>query len=267
MRILLTTILFSLTLIVYPQINGSRSEGLNGITIGLEDLFSAIDNKATLSKIEAFSAGISVQNKYMLSNLNQASLAVAFPIVKGTGGIYFSTYGYHLYQEIKIGIVYSLSLSPQFSMGVSINYSSLILGDNLGKQHAFYPDVGLNFSPTDKLKVGVQIQNISFSKKVEHLNELWLVAGRLGGVYSISKKLIIAMQGSVLQGSEFIFDAGMEYSFASRFAFRFGFSPQPSSVSMGFGFKVRSFKIDLASSYKPTLGFTPSINLVFINEK
>ena len=265
MRYLLTLAFTCLYLSFYGQNNGARSTAMGDLKLGLTDLFSAVNNQAMLPDIRKFTAGINVRNQYMIKNLNTGMLAISIPIGKGAAAFNFISYGYQLYQENKIGISYALALSPQFSLGVALNYHSLRLGEGLGMEYSFYPDLGLNYKPTDKLSIGIQFQNITLSKKVNQLDELWPVTGRLGLIYFINDKLLIGVQGNVYINNSLEINSGLEYSFSDRFSFRFGFASQPNRASLGFGFRLKFFQIDLASSYLANTGFTPSVNLIFTN--
>jgi len=265
MRTVLTILFACLQIFLFAQTKGARSAGMAGLNLGLSDLFSAINNQAMLPEIKSISAGLTIQNQYLVKNLNTAALAVAVPIGNGAAGIFFSTYGYQLYRQNKLGLSYALAFSPVFSMGLSINYSSIQLGDGLGMQYAFYPDLGLNYKPTEKLNIGLQFQNLTQSKKVKQLNELWPVTGRLGLIYFINEKLIIGAQGNVYIHEPFEINSGLEYNISSYFSLRFGFATQPTRASMGIGFQLQNFHVDIASSYQAILGFTPSVNLNFIS--
>jgi long-subunit fatty acid transport protein len=170
-----------------------------------------------------------------------------------------------LYRQNKLGLSYALSLSPSFSIGISINYNSIQLGEGLGMEYAFYPDLGLNYKPTDKLNISIQFQNLTLSKKVKQLDELWPVSGSLGFVYTINEKLLIGARGNVYANQPMNINSGLEYQFTPQFSLRIGYASQPASASMGIGFKLKNIQIDLASSYLANLGFTPSINIVYIN--
>lgn len=251
--------------IFIAQENGARSTAIGDMKLGLSDLFSAVNNQAMLPKIRNFTAGINVHNQYLIKNLNTGSLAIAVPIGKGTIASNFTSYGYQLYQENKFGLSYALALSPTFSLGIGINYHSLRLGEGLGMEYSIYPDIGLNYQPTDKLNIGIQFQNITLSKKVKQLDELWPVSGRLGLIYFINDKLLIGAQGNIYTDEPFEINSGLEYTFSKHFSFRFGYASQPNRVSLGIGFQLKLIQIDLASSYQPNIGFTPSINLIFVN--
>lgn len=265
MRTLLTIAFISLQLILYGQTNGARSTAMGDLKLGLSDLFSAMNNQAMLPEIRKFTVGINVRNQYQIKNLNTATLAVAIPIGKGTSAINFTTYGYQLYRENKFSLLYAMTLSPAFSLGIGLNYHSLRLGEGLGMEYSFYPDIGLSYKPTDKLNIGIQFQNITLSKKVKQLNELWPVTGRLGLIYFINDKLLIGIQGNVYTNRPLEINSGLEYTFSDHFSFRFGFASQPARASLGIGFRFQSFQIDLASSYQSNIGFIPSINLIFVN--
>jgi len=266
MRTFFTIILACFPAFVYAQFNGARSTGMGELSLGLSDLFSAINNQAMLSEQKAFSVGVNVRNQYLSKNLNTGALAVALPVGKGTSGLYFSTYGYQLYRQNKLGLSYSLSLSPVFSIGLGINYNSVRLGEGLGMEFAFYPDIGFNYKPIEKLNIGIQFQNLTLAKKVKQLDELWPVVGRLGLVYQINDKLLAGTQGNVYADRPFEINSGLEYNVTTQFSIRFGFASQPVRASMGIGFLIKAIRIDLASSYQSNLGFTPSINLVYIND-
>jgi hypothetical protein len=265
MHRILTFVFACLHIISIAQDNGARSTAMGDMKLGLSDLFSAVNNQAMLPKIRKFTAGINVHNQYLIKNLNTGSLAIAVPLGKGTIASNFTSYGYQLYQENKIGLFYAMSLSPAFSLGIGLNYHSLRLGEGLGMEYSIYPDIGLNYQPTDKLNIGIQFQNITLSKKVKQLDELWPVSGRLGLIYFINAKLLIGAQGNVYTDQPFEINSGLEYTFSEHFSFRFGFASQPNRVSLGIGFRLKLFQIDIASSYQANIGFTPSINLIFVN--
>ena len=267
MRILLTIAFTCLHIFLFGQNNGARSTAMGDLKLGLSDLFSAVNNQAMLPEIQEFQVGINVHNQYLIKNLNTGALAFAILLGKGTSAFNFTSYGYQLYRENKIGLSYAMALSPSFSLGIGLNYHSLRLGEGLGMEYSFYPDIGLNYKPIDKLNIGIQFQNITLSKKVKQLDELWPVTGRLGLIYFINDKLLIGIQGNVYTDRPFEINSGLEYTFSDHFSFRFGFASQPNRASLGIGFRSKLFQIDLASSYRANIGFTPSINLVFINGK
>lgn len=267
MRSLLTIVFACLHIFLYGQNNGARSISMGELKLGLSDLFSAVNNQAMLPEIRKFNVGVSVRNQFNIKDLNTGSIAIAIPIGKGTAALNFTSYGYQLYRENKIGLSYAMALSSSFSLGIGLNYNALLLGEGLGMEYSFYPDIGLNYKPIDKLNIGIQFQNITLSKKVKQLDELWPVTGRLGLIYFINDKLLIGVQGNVYTDRLFEINSGLEYNFSDHFSFRFGFASQPNRVSLGLGFQIKLFQIDLASNYQANIGFTPSINLIFVNGK
>jgi hypothetical protein len=267
MRTILTILFACLNIIIAAQSNGARSTGLGDLTLGLSDLFSAVHNQAMLPEIRNLSAGINVQNQYLVKNLSTASLSVAIPLGNGTAALNFSTFGYQLYRQNNFGLSYALAFSPVFSVGLRISYNSIQLGEGLGMEFAFYPDLGLNYKPIENLNISIQFQNLTLSEKVKQLDELWPVTGSLGLTYQINKKLLIGAQGNVYADQPFEINSGLEYQFNPHFSFRFGFASQPARASMGIGFLIKNIQIDLASSYQANLGFTPSFNLIYINGK
>lgn len=267
MRTFLTLLFACFQTIAFAQNNGARSTAMGDLNLGLSDLFSAINNQAMLPEIKTISFGINVKNQYLVKNLSTATLGVVVPIGKGAFALSFSSYGYQLYRQNKLGLSYALALSPVFSLGINVNYNSIQLGEGLGNEYAIYPDFGLSYKPIEKLIISIQFQNLTLSKKVKQLDELWPVAGRLGLIYHINKKLQIGTQVNIYANRPFEINSGLEYRFSDLFSFRFGFASQPTRVSMGIGFLLQNFQIDLSSSYQSNLGFTPSLNLIYISAK
>ena len=267
MKILTAFFLLGLSVSAYPQNTGARSDALGGAYLGLSDLFSAANNQALLPKIRKVQAGIFFQNRFLLKNLNTGAFAVALPLGKGTSALYYRNYGYSLYRENQIGLAYALPFGPDFSMGIAINFRSLQLGEGLGSETAFYPDIGLNYQISKLFSLGFQLKNITLAEKAAQLNERWPVVGSFGFNYMPNPKLLLLAQGNVFASRPFELNAGGEYSVSDLFSLRMGFTTNPSRASLGFGIKIRSFQIDLTSSYQAMLGFVPSLNIIFINEK
>jgi hypothetical protein len=56
---------------------------------------------------------------------------------------------------------------------------------------------------------------------------------------------------------------GIEYQFVERFFVRIGISGKPIHHSAGIGYKCRYFATDVAFVHHETLGYTPSISMIF----
>jgi len=68
MRPFLTILFACFQALMLVQNNGARSHAIGGLKLGLTDLFSAADNQAMLPEIRSISAGINIQNQYLIKN-------------------------------------------------------------------------------------------------------------------------------------------------------------------------------------------------------
>ncbi|MEI9911792.1 MAG: hypothetical protein WDO71_20355 [Bacteroidota bacterium] len=63
-------------------------------------------------------------------------------------------------------------------------------------------------------------------------------------------------------------NAGIQYKFIPQLLVRAGMSTSTSSAWIGLGLFLKSFRIDVTTSYHPQLGITPGLLLLFnFNEK
>jgi hypothetical protein len=86
---------------------------------------------------------------------------------------------------------------------------------------------------------------------------------RLGMQWSLSPKAFIAFQAEEEIDNKPIFRAGIEYQPSGSFFMRAGIASGAGSASFGFGWTAGKIKCDLALSWHPVLGYTPSCSLTF----
>ena len=121
------TILF--LFILPPSLIGQNYFSSSANTSGIGDcyttqsnLWSITGNISGLSKLEKTSIGISLRNRFGLKELNIKTAALSLPTRSGVFGISIQQYGYNLYNENKIGLSFSKSLSNTFNSGIKLNY-------------------------------------------------------------------------------------------------------------------------------------------------
>ena len=86
---------------------------------------------------------------------------------------------------------------------------------------------------------------------------------RFGGSYKFSEKALLSSELEKNVGLTTIFKAGLEYHIVEQVFLRGGIASNPTLSSFGFGFKLKQWQVDVASSYHQVLGFTPQVSLVY----
>ena len=84
-----------------------------------------------------------------------------------------------------------------------------------------------------------------------------------GAGLDLSKTLFAGAEVEMSTDENLIIRTGFEYEAAKKFRIRGGFSTKNSSFSFGFGYLMKSLKIDLGFSTHDRLGVTSSVSLIY----
>jgi hypothetical protein len=86
---------------------------------------------------------------------------------------------------------------------------------------------------------------------------------RAGALLKLSDKVLLSGEIYKITGADPSLRAGVEYRVVENAAIRAGFGSVPGTYTFGFGWKVKTFLIDMAAAYHPILGFNPHVSLTY----
>lgn len=268
MRLQLTLLLLYLVTSLFAgnddDILGARSFGLAGNSIQFQDLWSAENNPAGLAKLNAWGAGFSYRNQFLLNELATKSLVAAYPLNNAAFGLSFKQFGFSNYQENKLGLSYGQLLGENISMGIQLSYRSVQLSEGYGSKNAFTGTIGIQAKITEELSFAAVVINPNHTKLAEYEDERIPTVFKLGLGYTFSKKVQVLTE--LVKDIDFETDVkfGLEYQPIEILHFRVGYASTPSLSSFGFGLEFRQFTIDVASSFDSNLGFSPQVSLYYV---
>jgi len=277
MKTILTTILFLVfTCFVNAggdnQATGSRSAAMGGASVTLSDLWSTQHNQAGLAGLNSVRAGIYYQNRFLLSELGLKAVAIAVPVPKAGNGVFglsFSSFGYSMYSDSKIGLAYAKQLGEKYSVGVQIDYLHTQIGLGHGSKGSVAIEAGLRAELIENLNIGVHVFNPTRSKIAEYevqgstTTERIPTVMRLGLSYTFSEKVLLALEVEKDVYTKPVFKAGIEYLAIKQLYIRGGLSSDPLYNTFGFGLNLKQFKIDFAASKHQILGYTPQLSITY----
>jgi hypothetical protein len=265
MRYLISLFFLSLVLPVLSQVHpqlGARSNALGNSSLCLDDVWSVYNNPGAFGLLKKTSLGVAAENRFLMKELSSQSIAFGFHREKsGNFGIQFQQYGYNLYREMNGGLVYGMKLFDNFSAGVSLNYHGIFLAENYGSKHTVSAGLGLLYSATKNLKVGMRVQNITRTRLLNLNDERLPTNFGLGFLYQISKKALWSVEAEKDLIHPINFKSGLEIQAHEIFAVRLGVNSYPFTTSFGFGLKLKNFHFDAAAQWHTTLGISPSFGL------
>ncbi|MDB3887349.1 hypothetical protein N9344_00175 [bacterium] len=247
--------------------DGTRSLGLGGFGVTLNDVWSIHNNQAGLGFNKNILAAINYENRFLLKETSFKTGAFILPFKNSSIGLSIQSFGYQLYSKNQLGLAYGLRFSDKISGGLKLNYIYTQLSENYGSKNSFTADVGLITKVTEHLTMGVQVVNPTRTSLTEFNNEKLPTIMKLGLDYLFSEKVFVGVEVEKNFNTDAIVKVGLEYRVVENLYLRGGISTNPTLTSMGIGFLFKYFKIDVSTSYHQVLGLTPSVSLIYSKEK
>ena len=247
----------------FPVI-GSRQAGMGRSSVALTDFWNLQNNQAGIALIDKFGAGIYYESQFSLNQLSTKSAAFLAPTKIGVLGLTFNYFGYSLYNDMKIGLVYARSFGQYLRIGLQLDYIQTTLGDDYGSMSNVTFEVGLQSDITEQLTIGAWVYNPLQVKLAEYDDEKIPAIFKLGIAWEITNGFIATIEAEKNTAVQpILIRGGLEYGINDKFFFRGGFSTQKEIFSMGFGVKIKVLRFDISAVMHETLGFSPQASLIF----
>ncbi|MDA8714517.1 hypothetical protein N9M27_01440 [Flavobacteriales bacterium] len=243
---------------------GARSAGMAHASITLSDVWSTHHNQGGLGWLKSPNAGVYFENRFGLKELSHLGAAIAIPVGNGCFGINYSSFGWSLYKESKVGFAYAMKFNEKIAGGIQANYHSLRLGGNYGSTMAFSIESGIQAKVTDNLTIGVHVYNPTKTKLNDYNDERIPSIMRFGMSYQFSDKVLVTSEVEKDLEHKAVFRSGLEYIPGKMLYLRGGIATNPGIIAFGFGLNFDSFKADISSTYHQILGFSPQLSLTYV---
>jgi hypothetical protein len=236
--------------------------GFGAYSLHNADVFSFIGNQASLAQLTNMAAGVYGERRFLLSELNNYTAVIGLPTQSGNFGLKTRYSGFGDYNETQIGLAYARKLGSKVDIGVQFNYNGVRI-TGYGNATAISFEAGSIFHLTDKLHTGFHISNPAGGRFGKDQQEKLPSVYTAGIGYEASEIFFFSIELIKEEDQPINAEAGIQYKFISQLLARVGVSSATSSVWMGFGFLLKSFRLDVAASYHPQLGITPGLLLIF----
>lgn len=246
-----------------PIASGAQARAMGGASLTLNGVWASMQNQAAMLGINGFAAGVSYDNRFLVSELSSANLVIAKSFGDGVFGLNFSRYGYSAYREQKLGFGYARRLSENFNIGVQIDYLQVALGNGYGSAGKLTWEGGVLYKVNDNISLAAHIFNPIRVQLAEFNDERIPAILRFGGNYRFSERVLLTAQLDKSIDYDVIVGAGLEYMVVNDIFVRAGVSGGNSLFSFGAGYRFKGFQIDIATSYHQVLGFSPQLGLTY----
>lgn len=236
--------------------------GLGAYTIQHADVFSFSANPAALSPLKNCAVGITGENRYLLPGLGQYQCLAALVTSSGNFGWKADYQGSSFYNRSAISIAYGRKLGNKINAGAGFNYTRMALA-GYGAAGVAGFEAGFLLSITEELHAGVLVSNPGGRKYGKNKQEKLPAVYISGWNYEVSPVFFLSVQLIKEQDQPVSIHPGLQYLIIPELRIRAGICSAIASPWIGFGFSLKSYRLDIIANYHPRLGVTPGLSLLF----
>lgn len=271
-HVLLTGLFFLLSLSGFSGADnhpvGGGPAGIANAWVSRSDIWSIHHNQAGLGFASNMQAAVYYENRFLLSELSVQNAAFVLPTKSGTFGLSYTGMGFNAYRENTAKLGYGLKLADRISAGIGLGYTHVRIGaGDYGSRGALLAELGIQFRVSKNLTLGAHAFNLSRSRLSEYNDERVPFIFRLGGHYTFSEKVLIALEVEKDISFPPTLRGGFEFHPIDLLYVRAGLSSGPMQAAFGFGLELKNFRLDLATTFHRQLGLTPQASLIYSFDK
>jgi hypothetical protein len=224
---------------------------------GKDALFNQI---AGMLSIENSIIGISTQNRYLLPEINQGSIATGIRINPNL--LFYSKIDYlkHydlIHQQYSLGLGRKLGMNA--SLGIALKYQFLSLLA-YGKTATINSDLFVSYKITEDWSMGFIITNLLPFNSNEEVSSY----AEIGINYTISNKIQFNSALSKELSFAYNFHLGIHYQPIEKIGFKVGYFTEPGGLTLGIQYSpTYPITLEFATISHHVLGNSPSIVLLY----
>jgi len=260
-----------------PAGHGGRAQALGNASATLSgEVWAGANNAAGLGSITRPTAGVYLENRYLITSLNVAAAAVALPLgvvepaamglparaSHGVLGLEAQRFGGVLYNETRLGAAYGyrlgvVSIGGRLDM-LQVSFQDLgsrrVLAASLGGQADILPQ---------RLTLGVHLYNLTQARLASYQDERVPTVLRAGLAYRPGKQVLLLAEAEKDVEHAAGLKAGAEYLPVPAVAVRLGYASLSQQATGGVGLRAGDFQFDYAAGWHSALGLSQYFSLAW----
>jgi hypothetical protein len=231
--------------------------------VAMQGIWMSQTNSAGMADLKSFTAGIASRNRFLLPELSEKSVVVAFPLNRDVIGSSYYAFGGSLFEQSTLSLIYSRCFYKRIATGIRLNYYRYKSGDNTFDRHFANFDFGIRTIVAKDIAFGVNL--INPGTVFQELNEssntaTGFTAGFLLGLSSMGSLSIDVRKH---KGENPALHAALKYCNRKRFCVETGFTTNPFGAHFGVGIGYKNLAVDFSSEWHQFLGYSPAISLLY----
>ncbi|MCH8567180.1 MAG: hypothetical protein LAT67_02900 [Balneolales bacterium] len=236
---------------------GARGTAMGQAVTGMQsDAWSLFSNPALMPSTGNEVSFYAIRY-FGLSEITDVAAAGYYNHNWGTfsGGVH--SYGDNLYRESRFRVAYTNSLAG-FNAGIVLNYTHFSI-EGSGSAGTPLIDIGIAYAITDELWLGSKATNITRSAIGQDRQELARELS-VGASYRLADRGTIS--ADVVKDVRFpvSYRGGIEVRVYENLYFRGGITTEPITYSVGMGYSIAAYGINLVAQQHYVLGWNPGLD-------
>jgi len=265
---------------LHAQGNGPAGHGARAVALGnasatlSHEVWAVANNAAGLGTLTQPTAGAYFENRYLITSLNVAAVALAVPLgivapaaagqparaERGVVGFEAQRFGGALYNEVRVGAAYGYRLGV-VNIGGRLDMLQVSFQD-LGNRRAMVGSLGGQADVVpEHLTFGVYLYNLNQAKLADYQDERVPTVVRAGLAYRAGKQVLVVVESEKDIEQDAGFKAGLEYLPAPAVALRAGYASLSQQTTAGVGVKASNFQLDYAAGWHSVLGLSQFLSV------
>ncbi|MEM6802333.1 MAG: hypothetical protein AAF696_13070 [Bacteroidota bacterium] len=262
--------LFSLILPLEAQIDQPSASGARAIAMGRAytgvggDYWALFHNPAGIAGISGPQAGVYLEQRFLLSQLNFAQAGFVGPFSENQAiGLGLSSFGFSAYQENSAALTYAIEVLEKIRIGAGLNYTNLSIEEQ-GSDGSLMVQIGVQTQVSKELSLGFSAYNVNRAQlDVQGGAEPIPTIIQGGLAYQASEEVCLVFDLVKDVDHPISYRGGAEYSINGWLKARMGVSTEPLSLNGGVGLSWNELEADFASSYTERLGYSPHVSISY----
>jgi hypothetical protein len=240
---------------------GAREAGMAGSSVALNGIWSICYNPAGIALSPYAEFAMAYENHYFLPELSATSFAFVIPVSSGAFGMSAGYSGTSSFNNQKFALGYAHKFGSNIQAGVLLDYYSANLPAEYETARTIAGEIGILTRPTEKLSIGVHLNNITGSSYTVYPNEKIPVLFSAGAAWQ-DERYTVCTQVELNSNEKARISAGTEVILVKDLAVRAGISNSDQmSYTVGLGYALNRIICDIAFSHHPILGFSSSVSI------
>jgi long-subunit fatty acid transport protein len=229
-----------------------RNMGIGTYSRHFQDVMTAWTNPAGLSCLPVLTAGVYTESRFLLKAIPLYAAMAAVPVQTGAFGLALARFGNTAYYQQKISGSYGRRLGQKVSIGLQFNYeTTAVRGYGTSGIPGF--TAGLLWHINEKLHTGLQVMRSAYLP----------VVYSAGAGFEASPDFLLTAEVINTRVNTACIKAATYYRIVQSLALQLGIASQPPYNNAAVIFHLHALRIDVAASFHPQLGITPSTTLIW----